>query len=209
MTIQEVGMFEQINLVPVIPGASSVIPVMAIFTADRIADKRMVCDTQVRSIAVIADRIRADLEDSTSVRTISTVLRSLSGLVLPLSRPTKYESLVLGGAENEGGSEVAGSAVIGDKHGPRTQTATPRPLASFSGAGEPNYWLEGSCQMQRGGSVGCLLGVVYQLASQPLVSDPFPTTRNTKTRAPPARPVHANSSIFSGLQVWRSLNGLP
>lgn len=32
MTIQEVGMFEQINLVPVIPGASSVIPVMAIFT---------------------------------------------------------------------------------------------------------------------------------------------------------------------------------
>ncbi|CAK42125.1 uncharacterized protein BO96DRAFT_436570 [Aspergillus niger CBS 101883] len=194
MTIQEVGMFEQINLVPVIPGASSVIPVMAIFTADRIADKRMVCDTQVRSIAVIADRIRADLEDSTSVRTISTVLRSLSGLVLPLSRPTKYESLVLGGAENEGGSEVAGSAVIGDKHGPRTQTATPRPQL-------PNAaWRVGG--LPAGGGLSARLAAIG-------LSDPFPTTRNTKTRAPPARPVHANSSIFSGLQVWRSLNGLP
>ncbi|PWY65785.1 hypothetical protein BO83DRAFT_401721 [Aspergillus eucalypticola CBS 122712] len=177
---------EQINLVPPISDVSSIIPIMSLFTHDGI------CHGQACCIAVNADRICAGF----------TMLRSLSGLVLSPNPSANHETLTLrldklAGAENGKVSEGAGSAVIGDKHGPRTQAAMPRPLASFSGAGELNYWLEGSCQMQRCGSVAIGL------------SGHFPTTRNTKIRVPPARPVHADCSIFSDLQVWRSMNGLP
>ncbi|PYH31785.1 uncharacterized protein BO87DRAFT_441883 [Aspergillus neoniger CBS 115656] len=137
------------------------------------------------------------LVDSTSVITISTMLRSLSGLVLSPNPSANHETLTLrldklGGAENEKVSEGAGSAVIGDKHGPRIQAAMPRPQL-------PN------AALRVGGlpAGGCLSASLAAIG----LSGHFPTTRNTKIRVPPARPVHADSSIFSDLQVWRSMNG--